>query len=555
MSFTRPGIAFSDLGECKLSEKYNIEDSFFKSNILDLSLMQAGVSDALETIQETVLNKIFEGICQSSPNLSVELFNTLFSIKDESNRDNAETLIDPWTFKIVHKKNRRGESGFGYTITERQLKYIYDYMSLLTSSGDHPRSPDHLPQITRSEALQLWSTEDDDVYSSLESYNDKVVARTIETIWQLQNYDGFVRQDNGFMREPRETGITAYAAKDTYEPLVDDSPVGAFEKTFIHKPWIIEVPVYKKPNTLDSYYGNGETEYRGVAWLMSNCRIPPTIRLFFLDTIRDIENTIVRLTDKFMATTKQVESRIHKRQKRRGTWLGAHRQRYIRGLLDETKRKIKDVDLADDKSLFDDIDTARFLARRFSGDIDRSNIEEQLRASVRSIYRDEIFADPDVGIKITCLPDSPSFIRYLVDTVVSLAENSARNYSSSDSSHNPYFYIEAFKNDKDTVKVTIRDNGDGLKDDEVDIINQMFDRYIESWQRGIFLSSDQTRWSTRLQALFGDGKIDPELQDKYMGWYGVISEIDANKIIDVAVQNFSGEEFSGLKVVIKLDII
>jgi len=533
-----------------LNRRYSIQGRLFNERVMSLGLVQPGVSDALETVHETVLSRLLNSVISDVPSVAINLFNRLFGIQGNEKKIEEEGLIDPWTFKVVHKKNRRGEDGFGYTITRRQLKYIYDYIYTSVTEEKRAGSDEYLPDIEKEGVLSLWDKEGN-IYGEIDCVEDEVVARTIETTWQLQNYDGFVRSDNGFMREPRETGITAYADVETYEPLVDESPVGEFEKTFIHKPWIIEVPVHKSPNTLDAHYGNKHSEYRGVAWLMSNCPIPPTVRLSFLDTVRDIEHTIVRLTDKFMATAGRIESRIRERQKRRRSWLGSHRQRYIRGLLDEAKRRVKDVEVLEDTDLSNTIETARFLARRFSGNIDRSNIKNKLRTSIKSIYRHEVFVEPSVEFSIGYLPSSPKFNRYLVDLVSSLAENSARNVSGM--ADGPSFYIGISSTQGGETVITVRDSGEGVDQNKISTINKMFAKYIRSWKRGVFLSSDRTRWSTKLQALTSEQVVEPDMDNGYKGWYGIISEIEPMNIIGVELENIKDEVYNGLEVRVRVD--
>lgn len=544
--------------EGRLKQRYAVQDHKLEEKLSELGLLQAGVSDTLSTINETILGKVFSGIQRIGPEVAAGLFNKLFGISQEQSASNDRGYIDPWTFKVVHIKNRSGESGFGYTLTERQLKYLYDMISSIMLSEETRCKIGGLIDVDKDDLDNIWgrSVSAGEIYTESEHIENEVINRTVETVWNLQKYDGFIREDNGFMRVPKNSGVAVYADKDTYEPLVDDSPISKFESTFIHKEWIVEVPIYEKDSVLSTGRNGQDDKFKGVVWIMSNLPIPPAVRLIFLDSVRELEHTITKLTERFLTTTSQMEERIRERQKRKESWLGAHRQRYIRGMLDDARNKLSHLDNVEDDVL-KNIETARFLSRRFSGNTDPKNIKSKLSVSVRSIYRSQIYAEPDLDIEIKYMPNSSEFTRYLIDSVSSLAENSSRHTPlPQNGSRCFYFYVNVSQTSDGNTKIVVRDNGKGIDDHKIEIINEMFSRYIESWKRGVYLSSDRLRWSMRLQALFSgeDEEVDPSLTNSYLGWYGLISETDVKNLNSVTVNNFENDYYDGLEVSIELDI-
>jgi hypothetical protein len=536
-------------------------------------LMQLGMAEALKAHYNSVFDQIRQAALHLNGTSGLELFKLFFE-HSESDRG----ILYPWAFNVIFQKSepKNGEPpGYGYILTKEQIVDIYNL-------AKRARPYEH--------EIGFWKA-----YDHLDQ-NNLEVNRTVEAVWQMQHYDGFVSDPNsGLIRLPHECGLPVCSLLKEYSLLVGESPIRKIEDLLIHKPWIMEVPIYDRKTT--SF--DPQKSFRGIAWLMSNHSLPPLLRLVYLDVIRKNENPLVNWIALFRVEATKIKESIEHRERMMLSWVTSHNEMYkrehvnealigtnqiiskmesVRQLLSKSKEvsseKVKrSFTKLDDElskvlkltrvSLISNLQLLKWRMKLFekkNGDA----VQNELKEAIENLYRRAnrwSFNNPvaivdfqDNALRTILSEEKTSLREYFKEAVLCLAQNSVQ-HSTADKAVEPPFrfkvslVLRRFE-DKKVLVLGTEDTAGGLTDEVIEEMNNMLSDYLDGWKRGIRLSIDETRWVYRIRAL-----MRLRMSTQPTGQTGLFSLIvDHPEVLDIRVSRASLGGFVGLKFEIEIQV-
>ena len=521
------------------------------------ALRQLGMSETLEAHFTSILYRIWQTLATIGRDLGSELFQTFFKHKKEKG------TLDPWAFNLIFQKTapHEGEGpGFGYILTDRQIKSIRQLAERYSSSSGE---------------IAFWN-----VYEAVRNAGERADGRVIEAIWQLHHYDGFVREETGLIRIPYHTSLPTVISVDEYAGIVKESPIRDLEDELIHSPWIMEVPIYEK--RIGAAFPP-QASFRAIAWLMSTHRLPPIVRLAFLDVVREKESLLVSWINLFSTQAEQIRQSIAKGEKIRWLYRKSHNLRDAKETMNELLEEIRRTNLSEDEKQkleekvrwsilnIDSKGVSRYLKNNLetpSQPITRDTLKQQLREIIKTAAEQKrmILEEPTVLMEDEQEGWSLSepILDYIRDATLTLSKNSIhaaqRFVGAPDAIRPPFIFRLTVSNEIDKgnkfIILEARDSAGGLTEQATATINELFNEYRSGWGRKLYLNIDLPRWSSRLQATLGQSiTLDAHDRIKHQGWYSLIADFPGDIKPEVKVSTDSVEQYRGLLVRIKIPVL